>query len=336
MKKTVSLILLALLILGGCAENNKNNLYFSIRTRPHMRTNNTYDDYLFTSVEAEGSHERKDYGEVNLYTGYSSGLVDADQNLIYYIDRRIIDDENSYIHGGDELYSYNIKTKESKQLTEGLGGNNYVFKNKDTVYLVSSASGIHGQQLFAYDIQSGALENVGPGEEYNVRIVNYNPITDEIILSVYRESEVDEALENQSEDKLGYFVHPSNYIYSYKDGVLNYLFETGSGEVRAIVANTDYVVYYFEPDKHNTETLNKGYYTYDRKSGSIEDGMIHHYDMSELDSVYYISEDNSYIYCSYSGYLVKHEFETGDKEKILNYASTDLQYDTEIVLLKHE
>lgn len=349
MKKIILALFAFLISLTGCAEStSENNLYFSIRTRPLFNNyGENYADYLFTTVEAGRNHQIKKYGKINLFSGYSSSLVDADNQIIYYINRLNIDPENYRINDGDQLYSYDIKDNTTTKHTEILYGNNYIFKNHDKIYLVSRTNDIHGQQLFEYDLETGSLVNIGPDKEYNVRIVNYNPINEEIILSAYKESEFDEAMENQDDSKSGIFEDPTNYIYSYKDGVLTYLFETGKGKVLEIAANDDYIVYYFKHDilfctENRTETYEDNYFTYNRKTGEIAETLLGN-EMENLYTVYYLSEDNSYIYCEHfldgtesTFELVKYDLNTNRSEVILDYYENDLSDDPVVVLMKHE
>lgn len=349
MKKIINIILTIFFLLTGCSKTTaEDNLYFSIRTRPSYNNyGENYADYLFTTVEISKNHEIKEYGEINLFTGYSSSLVDADNQMIYYINRLNIDPDNYTINDGDQLYSYDIKNKNTVKYTDILYGNNYIFKNNDKFYLVSRTSNIHEQQLFEYDLKTNSLENIGPGEEYNVRIVNYNPVNEEIILSAYKESEYDEAMENQDENKLGIFEDPTNYIYSYKDGVLTYLFETGKGKVLEIAANDDYIVYYFKHDilfcaENKIEIYEDNYFTYDRNTGEITETLLGN-KMENLYTVYYLSEDSSYIYCEHfldeneSVFeLVKYDLNTNQSEVILDYYESGLSDDPVVVLMKHE
>ena len=106
-------------------------------------------------------------------------------DLIYYVTNP---DKNR--EDGDQLYSYNIKTKKSKQLTDNLYAINAIVPMKgNKLFLAAVEEGTHTVSPMCYDISSGQLKNLSWDPDLFVRRVAQDPQTGTVYIVGYSNSE---------------------------------------------------------------------------------------------------------------------------------------------------
>lgn len=330
--------LFLILVVGCFQRKEEDKLYFSVRAKQYNQSSQSewYSDYSFSELSLYG--HISEVGVVTHFNNYSSGLYDKDENTIYYINRHFKDDDVRE-NDGDQLYSYNIKTNDICRHTSLLYGNNYVFKEGKTVYLVSQMQ-THGQQLVKLNLENDELNLIGPGDDYNVRAADYNPVTKEIVFSAYSESEWQNAHNDLD------YVPPNNTVFSFMDDKVEELFQTGNGEIGEIVANQDAVVYFrnltilHNGENTGLEEIENSYFTYDRKTKETTKGVLGK-ELDNLVNILYLSEDGSYMYAVFKEnkrdyQLVRYEFKSGSKKLIHDFQSQYEDADFRIVLMKEE
>lgn len=345
MKKLIMFLSL-IILMSGCSMQKENEpIYLSIKNTDGGSLNNyTYTrESVFYAVDLNG----KIIGEEKLryFGNYSGGLYDANENKIYYIDRKINDYKNVYDNNGDQLYAYDLNTKEKLQFTNSLYLNNDVYKDENLIYLISKLNS-HGQRLIQYDLKSNNLNIITEDVDMNVRKSNYNPITKEVILSIQSEKERTEAMDKQETEN--YFQSPMNYIYSYKDGKFEYLFTTEHGEIESICANNDYIVYFINNSildcmSGKEETIQNEFVTYNRKTKQIESGVLGK-KIEGLNRIIYLYENNEDMIGEYYRYnsdlkftgLMKYNLSTEKSKEIFNYKKNCRDGNIHVVVMNKE
>jgi Tol biopolymer transport system component len=79
---------------------------------------------------------------------YPLGVVDLDKNVIFYAQREA---------GADQLFEYNLNTKQSRKLTSDLFAINYMIPVEDQVLLAAASKEKSSVQIYSFDLQKNKL-----------------------------------------------------------------------------------------------------------------------------------------------------------------------------------
>lgn len=330
--KKIALFTLILLLVSACTQTRHNpkedNLYITTKFvhKKEYENDAEYVDSQFGWFEVDTNDGKfHDSGVVTNRGGFSDGFVDADNGIIYYRDRHYIDDEKFKIDG-DQIYSYNINTKEIEKLSDGLFMTNYVYKNKNYIYPIARTSDIDAWMLFEIDLETKDMKMVSEDEDYDIRVASLNPITEEIVTMGQSRKEFYEALDAQVDTPESFYRSPEQKIGVYKDGRFEIVLNVGCGESVEVTANQDYIIYYlYDEILHNqsgkTEVIFEGYRTYNRNTKETVDGIFGN-QMESVKQVLYLSEDSSYMIAHFvdlsQDKIIKYTFDTQKKEEIFN------------------
>ena len=181
--KDILLIISCILLLVSC--NNLNNDYISITctTYDQLNTENMTTT-IYQYIPKTG--KTTEVFSFPYTSQYPLGVFDSHSNTVYYTKR---DNLNH-----DQIFSFNLKTKESTQLTNNLRAVNQIVPTKDKIFFVASINRV--LRLGAIDKNSGTVSYWGD-EDTNVETITINPSTEKIYVSFFSYKEDREAIENQ-------------------------------------------------------------------------------------------------------------------------------------------
>ncbi|SHJ93576.1 hypothetical protein SAMN02745248_01348 [Hathewaya proteolytica DSM 3090] len=274
MIKKISLIIGCLILLSITACTTKND---SNNNNENNKVNDFKEEWYLSMTTTEGNNEDL-YVSNNVYdfktntitksdkmkrtSQYALSVYDATSECIYYSDK-------DKFRGGDQLFVYDNRTKEKKQLTNELFAINYIFPRKDDVLLVAIKSSSRNLGLYRYRKDTQQLETVefegNKTNQISTWLMKYNPSNDEYIIQAYDENERDKLTEewnNKNYTPEEAAKNPLNipiYFYSYKDNKLLYLLKKDMIQGFGLIANKDKIVYKFSHADYTEDV-----YIYDR------------------------------------------------------------------------
>lgn len=181
---SILLIIVIIIIVSGCEKTEviiedghtkKNDMekpYLSI-TRTYIdEVDNMISEYFIYDIEDKKVEK---IAETPYDSQHPIGIVDLYDNKLYYSNR---------IDSGDQLFSYDIKTKETTQLTYNLWAINYIIPTKDHIHLVAARltePDIEGEsrpdiQVMCIDKRTNIMEYYKKYDHYTkVQHISYNP-----------------------------------------------------------------------------------------------------------------------------------------------------------------
>lgn len=126
MKLKMIMLLLAIpLIFSGCAKKNTDNLYLSIVTEPI--TQDVSGEEMSVYCYDFNTKKLNKIADLNKHD-FRNPVYSKKENVVYYIK------DNSANSNDADLYSMNVDTKESRQLTEGMKIYSEIIPAKDEIY----------------------------------------------------------------------------------------------------------------------------------------------------------------------------------------------------------
>ncbi len=143
---------------------------------------NEKDELITTlSVLFLDEKESKSVFEFPYTAQYPLGVVDLADNMVYFSA-----DVNDV---GDQIFSYNLKTKKTEQLTDNLFAINYIIPTKYAVYFVACKSGTSNLCLGAYDKRTGEIKYWGDDRDTNIEDICIDKANEKIYLVTYSDKE---------------------------------------------------------------------------------------------------------------------------------------------------
>lgn len=133
---------------------------------------------------------------------YSLGAYDLADNIAY-----LSKDVNNV---GDQIFSYNLETKEEEQITDNLFAVNYIIPTKDKVFFAACKMGQANVCLGAYDKNTKEIKYWGNDGDTNIENICVDEETASIYVSTYSEKEDRYNLQQQTSDD---FVIPDHSIW---------------------------------------------------------------------------------------------------------------------------
>lgn len=330
-------IVILLLFTSACntntVKNDEDNLYIFIKNaeRGYYEEKTGQTKVNFSTINLKNGKVEK-LAEFDAFFYIAGATVDFKKNTIYFADRHYLAGPEDYRNNdGDQIYSYNYKTKEKKKLTDYLYyGSHYLFHNsRDDLYVLSGTYDEHRIALSKFDLLTNKSTLLEEDIDKTFFASSYNPITEELVTTVVSETMMYAELDKQETE--GICNYPTNDLYSYKDGELSYITTTRTGDVQRIVANDDYIIYYLYDDTLYCEELREevhydGYLTYNRKTKETTPGILGIDPPKQILDVYYLTKDNRYLICAYrdttkkfsSDLLIKYDLVENTYEVIAN------------------
>ena len=168
------------------AENTiDNNVYFSI-TETSDEDSGMMSNVK--SIDIQGSEKNVDNaGHIEYTSQYPLTAYDRQTNTIYY-SARVYDENNGY---GDQLFAYDVETKQSKQLSKNIYAINYIFPVKNTIYMLGAMGGTHSFTIIRYDLDTGEQSVFDSEEKWNFDLLVYDVFSGKLYASatVHEEEE---------------------------------------------------------------------------------------------------------------------------------------------------
>ncbi|WIV17768.1 hypothetical protein QPK24_15240 [Paenibacillus polygoni] len=187
--KGLLLTVVLILLLVGC--NSKNNLieqnddYLSITTTTYIQPDS---DEVTTSISkyTPKTKERTEIFNFPYTSEYPLGVFSSNDKVVYYTKT----DGNKH----DQIFSYNLETKEETKLTTNLRAVNQIIPTKEKVFFIAASNRV--LRLGMLDKQSGVISYWGD-EDTNVETITINPDTEKIYISAFSYSQDREVIEKQ-------------------------------------------------------------------------------------------------------------------------------------------
>ncbi len=215
MKKLINTILIiCLLALCGCRPNKE--MYLSITTTSYNENGelifNVYK-YALSKKQLENKFEKK-------YTSqYPLGIFSQSKNTVYYT----AEYEKNH---GDQLFAYNLDTKETKMLTDDFYAINQIIPISNKIYIIGVKIGERLLKPSIYDFETNKLITLNNNDDLNFENMVYDVFHHNIYFSANYQKEVDEALDKANQGKGSKYISPDTHIYFLEKNKLKHLYST--------------------------------------------------------------------------------------------------------------
>ena len=229
--------------------------------------------------------------EIPYTSQYPLTVYDKKHNVIYYTAK----DSSGK---SDQVFSYNVETKEIYQITDSFYAINYIIPFDSKIFIAGASKNRRNVVVspYIYDLKKNKLRDIGWDNDLNISFVNYNPNSNEFIASGYSISKNLENIENQ-QNNIPY-IEPTNYLFSINEDQHSLLYETQES-IKSVVINNEN--YYFSNYKQNLFKLNR--------NKNIQEIVLNGI---KFEKIIYISEDNNTIYYFYDKEIHKFEITKND------------------------
>lgn len=193
------------LLLTSCKSADRdpvekdNRQYISI-TETYKNKDGESMDSLYTYFPADNNLEKlTDFPPSAQYSLAVSDLADGKVYLTKYVNNT-----------EDQIFSYNLETKEEEQITDNLFAVNYIIPTKDKVFFAACKLGQANVCLGAYDKNTKEIKYWGDNGDTNIENICVDEETESIYVSIYSEKEDRYNLQHQTSDD---FVIPDHSIW---------------------------------------------------------------------------------------------------------------------------
>ncbi|WP_346836017.1 hypothetical protein [Paenibacillus polymyxa] len=150
-------IIMLVLILNGCEQRSNNSSH--TRLSLHGLEQNQMPPYLSLTATDKTGHNHyytyqilggsiKEAAVLKDTAQYPLGVVDLNKDDIFYAEREA---------GSDQLFQYNMNTKQSMKLTSHLFAINYMIPVKDQVLLAAASQEKNSVQIYSFDLKNNKL-----------------------------------------------------------------------------------------------------------------------------------------------------------------------------------
>lgn len=263
-------IFLLLFTLSACSnKQGPGNYYLSI-TIPFEDENATVESGIsIASYTYDLKAENIEETDIAIdYTSqYPLGVYSKGKNTIYYSER-VYNDKGKY---GDELFSYNLDTKETKQLTTSIYAINDIIPTTDKIYLVAKKRQTRQLHIMYYSLTENKLIEPNLDSDFNFELVSYDPISESLFGAAFLKSEGELAMDISNTNQTMY-IPPDYYIYDFSEDFLNpsLVVKTDKKSIRRLCYSKEYGLFFTEVDRLIIEgNAEFASYTWDRKSKEL-------------------------------------------------------------------
>ena len=324
MKKITILCIFSLLLLCACDlkkdyERELSNYYLSLTS-----SNGINDDTVSVENQTYDFESKKmtDHKfDFKLTTQYSLAVYDARDHAVLYSAK----DSNN----DDQVYLYNINTKETSQLTNHLWGINYIIPRDDDYIVVGAKKKTHILALWSIDKKTHSVKQIEiPDEKYNDMYawqVAYIPQTNDLVIQATSDSleyELMDKFNSEDEHKNEDLAIPYSH-YIYHDDKMEYLFTQEMPQSEGLVSNGEQVLVAIQSKNQGKQLISYDIKTKEKKI--LEN-------VSGLGRVFYFDNKGQYLYAFNNG-VVRKDVKTGKEEKT-DYKFKELGYYNNFILLK--
>ena len=245
---------------------------------------------------------------------YPLTIYDRKQNVVYYSERVYVSDDDY----GDQLFVYDLSTKESRQLTDNLYAVNYIFPEKDYVYMLGAVKNTHYLTIMRYDLKTNTLIVFDETGEWSFDLFVYDVYNGRFYASACNTEEeynCRERYNSRPEEEYDDKFTPASYIvFEFGDDFYNpkEIFHTESKYVRRIAPTPDGKLFITIADTIPVMDPNYESYYLDISTGELSDAPAiddatyvteYVYFFPNDDKIYFIGVDpetDKMVLCSYN------------------------------------
>ncbi|MDR1774629.1 MAG: hypothetical protein LBR30_07180 [Clostridioides sp.] len=142
---------------------------------------------------------------------YPLSVADLKENKIYYT-------EDDGTGDSDQVFSYNLKTKESNQLTKDFFAINKIIPQDESIIVVGVKKAERPLKIFSLDKKTNELKEikVKTPSDFSCWLANYNPITKKTLFLGWSEDEKDkytDDINNGLDVENKNYKKPKTYVY---------------------------------------------------------------------------------------------------------------------------
>ena len=216
--------------------------------------------------------------EIPYTSQYPLTVYNKKNDIVYYTAK---DNSGNF----DQIFSYNVKTKKITQLTDSFYAINYIIPFDSQIFIAGASKNKDNIVVtpYIYDLENNELKDIGWDNDFNISLVNFNPDSNEFIVSGYSLSKNLENITNQ-QNNIPY-IEPTNYIFSINKGEHSLVYETQEFIKSVAINNKNY---FFADNKQNLFKLNL--------NRNIQKILLNDI---KFETIIYITEDNNTIYYLY-------------------------------------
>ncbi|WP_157668690.1 hypothetical protein [Lachnoclostridium phytofermentans] len=271
-KLQIILLLLLLITLSACSSKHKsgNNYYLSI-TIPREDENSSVESGIsissYTYDLSTGEMEETDT-TIDYTSQYALGVYSKEHNSIYYSER-VYNEAGNY---GDELFSYNLDSKETKQLTTSLFAINDIIPTTDKIYLIAKKRRTRELHIMYYSLTENKLIEPNLDSDFNFALISYDAVSDSLFGVAFLKSEDEKAMDIANTNQTT-FIPPDYYIYDFSKDFLNpsLIVKTDKKLIRRFCYSNEYGLFFTEADRSiNDDNVEYASYTWDIKDQKLK------------------------------------------------------------------
>jgi hypothetical protein len=303
--KMCRLIIMAIAVLNlfGCSDKKEESTQQQEENIEYLSITETYEDYSGTmlsnvnliNLEGNGVNDTKVH-TVEYASQYPLTVYDKQNDIIYYSERVYVDDDY-----GDQLFSYNIETKESVQLTDNIYAINYIYPVGDYIYMLGAMQNTHYLTIMKYDLNTKEFSVFDNDSKWNFDLLIYDVYGDRLYATACDAKEEEDCRESYNsrpeEEYDDNYVPPDYTIFEFGSDFYNpkQILHTENKYIRRIGATPDNRLFVTFAD--TLPVMNPTYESYylDLKTDKLEDA-------PDIDNAAYVTEfvyffpDGSKIY----------------------------------------
>ena len=209
MKKLIQLlVVLCIFVITGCKTNKER--YLSVTTSGYDKKGNVVVNIYEYSLSTKKVTKK--------YTSSNPlGVYSKSNNAVYYAE-----EDNS----GDHLYTYDLDTKKSKKLSDGLTAINRIIPVENNIYVLGVEKGQRSLKPYRYNIETKNFSKIKAEEGLDFDHMVYDVFNHDLYLCASDQKEEDQALEEANAGKGSKYIAPNTHIYRLKNNQLKRIYTT--------------------------------------------------------------------------------------------------------------
>lgn len=285
----IPFMIVILCVIGVISFHHSHFEYISITETRHDNSKREGNDLvvsLYTYTLSNGKMNK--VYELPLTAQYSLGVVDLSSHCVFYT--RDVNDE------GDQIFSYDLRTRKTKQLTSNLFAVNYIIPTKDYLFFAAASHDAPNVALGCYEKSTGKLSYWGDDGDTNVECMCVNRATEKIYVATYSESEDRYNLQHQTNDDFKIADH-SVWELDYSLKQPKKLFTLPQVWIRMLIPNGKNISVIYDL-KYNASYIPSRYFTYDLQSNEKIDFPAPPYRIQKGDAAFSSDLENLFVLSS--------------------------------------
>ncbi len=249
-RKKVLVLFLVFCFICLTACNHSNSKYLSITTT-------RYDDHgnlEFNVYEYSFSDMKEENKVIRVYNSqYPLSVYSQYDNKVYYTAKH---EKNN----GDQLFVYDLNTKESKMLTNNYVTINQIIPLNNNVYILGVMLGERLLKPSIYSVETGNITTFNKDDDLNFYNMNYDVFNQNLYFSAFYQKEDDKALAEANEGKGRKYISPNTHIFVLKNDVLEKIYSTNRKLVYRMIPQSNGNLTFTESE--SIPAWNPEYFTY--------------------------------------------------------------------------